>query len=69
MELMKRKLCFKITAKLGNSKRQHCSWQEKKKRIEPERRHEIQHKEWVKVFKGEDVAKKGKVEGCFVSVT
>ena len=25
MVLMKRKLCFKITAKLGNSKRQHCS--------------------------------------------
>ena len=29
---MKRKLCFKITAKLGNSKRQHCSWQEGKKK-------------------------------------
>ena len=26
MKLMKRQLCFKITAKLGNSKRQHCSW-------------------------------------------
>ena len=29
MKLMKRWLYFKITAKLGNSKRQHCSWQEK----------------------------------------
>ena len=28
---MKRRLCFRITAKLGNLKRQHCSWQEKKK--------------------------------------
>ena len=27
---MKRRLCFRITAKLGNSKRQHYSWQEKK---------------------------------------
>ena len=31
MELMKRKLCFRITAKLENSKRQHCLWQERKK--------------------------------------
>ena len=31
MKLMKRWLCFRITAKLGNSKGQHCSWQEKKK--------------------------------------
>ena len=29
---MKWWLCIRITAKLGNSKRQHCSWQEKKKR-------------------------------------
>ena len=29
--LMKRKLCFKITTKLGNSKRKHYSWQEEKK--------------------------------------
>ena len=28
--LMKQKLCFRITAKLGNSKRQYCSWQERK---------------------------------------
>ena len=28
MKLMKQRLCFKITAKLGNSKRQHCSRQE-----------------------------------------
>jgi len=28
--LMKQKLCFKITAKLGNSKRQHYSQQERK---------------------------------------
>ena len=28
MKLMKRRLCFKITAKLGNSKGQHCSRQE-----------------------------------------
>ena len=27
---MKRWLLFRITAKLGNSKRQHCSWHEKK---------------------------------------
>ena len=27
---MKWKLCFRIIAKLGNSKRQHCSRQEKK---------------------------------------
>ena len=33
MKLMKRWLCFRITAKLGNSKRQHCSQQEKKKKI------------------------------------
>ena len=26
---MKRRLHFRITTKLGNSKRQHCSWQEK----------------------------------------
>ena len=25
MKLMKRRLCFRITAKLGNLKRQHCS--------------------------------------------
>ena len=30
MELIKQKLCFRITAKLGNSKKQHYSWQEKK---------------------------------------
>jgi len=30
MELMKQRLCFRITAKMGNSKRQHCSQQEKK---------------------------------------
>ena len=30
MKLMKRRLCFRITAKLGNLKRQHCSQQEKK---------------------------------------
>ena len=29
MKLMKRRLCFKITTKLGNLKRQHCSLQEK----------------------------------------
>ena len=28
---MKRKLCFRITAKLENSKRQHYLWQERKK--------------------------------------
>ena len=28
MKLMKQQLCFKITAKLGNPKRQHCSRQE-----------------------------------------
>ena len=28
--LTKQKLCFRITAKLGNSKRQHCSRQERK---------------------------------------
>ena len=28
--LMKQKLCFRITAKLGNPKRQHCSRQERK---------------------------------------
>ena len=28
MKLMKRRLCFKITAKLGNPKRQHCLRQE-----------------------------------------
>ena len=28
--IMKQKLCFRITAKLGNSKRQPCSWQERK---------------------------------------
>ena len=28
--LMKRRLCFRITAKLRNSKRQVCSWQERK---------------------------------------
>ena len=33
MKLMKRWLCFRITAKLGNSKRQHCSQQEKKKKL------------------------------------
>ena len=33
MKLMKRRLCFRITAKLGNSKRQPYSWQEKKKKI------------------------------------
>ena len=27
MKLMKQRLCFKITAKLGNSKGQHCLWQ------------------------------------------
>ena len=26
--LMKQKLCFRITVRLGNSKRQHCSQQE-----------------------------------------
>ena len=26
---MKQRLCFRITAKLGNSKRQHCSRKEK----------------------------------------
>ena len=29
---MKHKLCFRITTKLENSKRQHCSWQEGKKK-------------------------------------
>ena len=33
MKLMKRWLCFRITVKLGNSKGQHCSRQEKKKCI------------------------------------
>ena len=33
MKLMKRRLCFRITAKLGNSKRQHYSRQEKKKKL------------------------------------
>ena len=33
--LMKRKLCLRITTKLGNSKRQHCSWQEKKNEVGP----------------------------------
>ena len=33
--LMKRKLCLRITTKLGNSKRQHCSWQEKKMKWGP----------------------------------
>ena len=33
MKLMKRRLCFRITAKLGNSKGQHCTQQEKKKCI------------------------------------
>ena len=32
MELMKRRLCLGITAKLENSKRQHCSRPKKKKR-------------------------------------
>ena len=32
MKLMKRRLCFRRTAKLGNSKRQHYSRQEKKKK-------------------------------------
>ena len=32
MKLMKQRLCFRITAKLGNSKRQHYSRQEKKKK-------------------------------------
>ena len=27
MKLMKQQMCFKIIAKLGNSKKQHCSWQ------------------------------------------
>ena len=31
MKLMRQQICFRITAKLGNSKRQHCSRQEKKK--------------------------------------
>ena len=31
MKLMKWRLCFRVTAKLGNSKRQHYLWQEKKK--------------------------------------
>ena len=30
MKLIKRRIYFRITAKLGNSKRQHCSRQEKK---------------------------------------
>ena len=34
MKLMKRWLCFRVTAKLGNSKGQHCSWKEKKLFIE-----------------------------------
>ena len=33
MKLIKQQLCFRITAKLGNSKGQHCSRQEKKKNI------------------------------------
>ena len=33
--LIKRKLCLRITTKLGNSKRQHCSWQEKKNEVGP----------------------------------
>ena len=33
MKLMKRRLCFRITAKLGNSKRQHYSRHEKKKKL------------------------------------
>ena len=49
MELMKRKLCFKITAKLGNSKRQRCSWQERKKKLR-----------WGPLFKK---AHEGKEEG------
>ena len=32
MKLMKQRLCFRITAKLENSKRQHYSRQEKKKK-------------------------------------
>ena len=32
MKLMKQRLCFRITTKLGNSKRQHCSRLEKKKK-------------------------------------
>ena len=33
--LIKRKLCLRITTKLENSKRQHCSWQEKKNEVGP----------------------------------
>ena len=33
--LMKRKLCLRITTKLGNSKRQHWSWQKKKNEVGP----------------------------------
>ena len=32
MKLMKQRLCFRITAKLGNSKRQHYSRHEKEKK-------------------------------------
>ena len=35
MKLMKWMLCFRIIAKLGNSKRQHCTQQEEKKKLGP----------------------------------
>ena len=46
MELMKQKLCFRIVTKLGNSKRQHYSWQEEKNKVGPlfEKVHEEKEK-------------------------
>ena len=47
MELMKRRLCLGITAKLENSKRQHCSRPKKKKERGPLFEKARKEKEWI----------------------
>ena len=61
MKLMKRRLCFRITAKLGKSKGQHCSRQEKKKIY-------IEGPLFKKAREGKERREVGKTERSFIHI-
>ena len=63
MKLMKRRLCFRITAKLGNSKRQHYSRQEKKKNYIYKEGSTIQ-----KACEGKERREVGKIGRSFIHI-
>ena len=63
MKLMKRRLCFRITAKLGNSKGQHCTRQEKKKCI-----YIYRGPLFKKAHEGKERREVGKTERSFIHI-